>query len=562
MSELPPGAHSHKGSFPNRNRILAAISTLTIIVEAPLRQWRAHHRGTRDQARTRRRRRPRSHRLAAEPGEQPAAARRRAPHRVDRRRAEPRQARTAAARRSTRGRRGGDARMERARPWRREPRRAVREVRASRGAVPDRGDRPGTAWSRRMRPHRRGSSTLSGGHISACLLDTSTSTSPSAPGAASYCDFSIAVRRDVPVDEYVSAVSRELEIRFDGADRWAVSTLYLGGGTPSRLGAAGVSRLLDALAKRIEVEPGGEVTLEANPDDVSLDAARAWRAAGVNRLSIGAQSFDDRVLEWMHRTHDAAQIGRAVDAAREAGIEDLSIDLIFSLPDNVERSWSTDLERALAARAHTRVIVRAHDRAAHAARPLERARRGGGATGRAVRDGVSDGARDRSRTPGSSTTRCRTSRDRGTAHATIRRTGRGFHTSAWARRRTVSTASSGDGTRRRTPNGSAAVAAGLDPLAGRELLTADDVAAERTYLGLRTNGGLTLANDETRARLSVGGPGMGHPSRRQSAGSDPAGVAPPGRPRRRLDSRAKSLLCLKLWHQSSSTSVSAVCSRP
>ena len=104
-----------------------------------------------------------------------------------------------------------------------------------------------------------------------------------------YCDFSIAVRRDVPVDEYVSAVARELEIRCAGAERWAVSTLYLGGGTPSRLGAAGVSRLLDALAKHIEIEAGGEVTLEANPDDVSLDAARAWREAGINRLSIGAQ---------------------------------------------------------------------------------------------------------------------------------------------------------------------------------------------------------------------------------------------------------------------------------
>jgi len=199
-----------------------------------------------------------------------------------------------------------------------------------------------------MRPHGRSSSPLSGGTYFGVPPRHVYVHVPFCARRCVYCDFSIAVRRDVPADEYVSAVARELEIRFAGTERWAVSTLYLGGGTPSRLGAAGLSRLLDVLAKRIEVEPGGEVTLEANPDDVSVDAARAWREAGVNRLSIGAQSFDDRVLTWMHRTHDAAQIGRAVDAARDAGIEDLSIDLIFSLPDNVRRSWSTDVERALA----------------------------------------------------------------------------------------------------------------------------------------------------------------------------------------------------------------------
>jgi oxygen-independent coproporphyrinogen III oxidase len=191
-----------------------------------------------------------------------------------------------------------------------------------------------------------------------------------------YCDFSIAVRRDVPVDEYVAAIERELEIRFADSERSVVSTLYLGGGTPSRLGAAGVSRLLDVLRSRIDVAPDGEVTLEANPDDVTPDAARAWRNAGVNRLSVGAQSFDDAALAWMHRTHDAAQIGRAVDAARSAGIEDVSVDLIFSLPENLRRSWADDLEHALALEP-THVVVRPHHRAAHAAWPVAATRRGG-----------------------------------------------------------------------------------------------------------------------------------------------------------------------------------------
>ena len=164
----------------------------------------------------------------------------------------------------------------------------------------------------------------------------------------SYCDFSIAVRREVPVAEFVGAVERELELRAPGRDRWNVDTLYLGGGTPSRLGGEGVARLIDALARRAQPASGAEVTLEANPEDVTPDSARSWRAAGVNRVSLGAQSFHDGVLDWMHRVHDAAAIGRAVDHLRAAGIDDLSLDLIFALPEALERDWEQDLERALA----------------------------------------------------------------------------------------------------------------------------------------------------------------------------------------------------------------------
>jgi oxygen-independent coproporphyrinogen-3 oxidase len=163
-----------------------------------------------------------------------------------------------------------------------------------------------------------------------------------------YCDFAIAVRRHVPVDDYVTAIQRELSVRFPEQAPWPVDTLYFGGGTPSRLGGAGVARLMDAIRERLTIEPGAEVTLEANPEDVTSDAAREWRAAGVNRLSIGAQSFDDAVLGWMHRVHDAAAIRAAVEGAREAGFDDVSVDLIFALPDEVGRSWERDLASALA----------------------------------------------------------------------------------------------------------------------------------------------------------------------------------------------------------------------
>jgi len=163
-----------------------------------------------------------------------------------------------------------------------------------------------------------------------------------------YCDFAIAVRRHVPVDEYLQSVARELSVRFPEAKPWPVETLYFGGGTPSRLGGSGIAQLLDLLQTRLTILPNAEVTIEANPEDVTTEAVEAWRSAGVNRLSLGAQSFDDAVLRWMHRTHDANSIRNAVESARAAGIDDISLDLIFALPNEIDRCWENDVTSALA----------------------------------------------------------------------------------------------------------------------------------------------------------------------------------------------------------------------
>lgn len=167
----------------------------------------------------------------------------------------------------------------------------------------------------------------------------------------SYCDFAIAVRREVPTDAYVSAVSREWE-GWQAHESWAgsevVDTIYFGGGTPSRLDPRGIAAILGRIAADREVSPTVEVTLEANPDDVSVERAAAWAVAGVNRVSLGAQSFEPAVLAWMHRTHSAPQIGAAVEVLRGAGICDLSLDLIFGLPASLGRRWRDDLERVLA----------------------------------------------------------------------------------------------------------------------------------------------------------------------------------------------------------------------
>ena len=163
-----------------------------------------------------------------------------------------------------------------------------------------------------------------------------------------YCDFSIAVRRDVPVDDYLDSLERELALRFGDAQPDEVDTIYFGGGTPSRLGGEGLTRALEIISRRFVPTRNAEITAEANPDDMNRDALRAWRAAGINRLSIGSQSFDDRVLAWMHRTHDPNAIARAVADARTAGIANLSLDLIFALPQSLNRDFESDVEQALA----------------------------------------------------------------------------------------------------------------------------------------------------------------------------------------------------------------------
>jgi putative oxygen-independent coproporphyrinogen III oxidase len=159
-----------------------------------------------------------------------------------------------------------------------------------------------------------------------------------------YCDFSIAVRKKIPASDYVASIRAELRT---AGPRGALETIYLGGGTPSLLPPHALTALLQHVVDRTSPDEV-EITLEANPEDVTPDAARSWRAGGINRVSLGAQSFDDHVLQWMHRSHDARRIGTAVTTLRRAGIDNISLDLIFALPAQLGRDWLRDLDQALA----------------------------------------------------------------------------------------------------------------------------------------------------------------------------------------------------------------------
>ena len=152
------------------------------------------------------------------------------------------------------------------------------------------------------------------------------------------------------MDEYLTALEGELAARFGASEVAEVDTIYFGGGTPSRLGGAGVARALDLVRRRFPLAPDGELTIEANPEDLNRANADSWLTAGVNRLSLGSQSFDDAALRWMHRTHDASDIEAAVATARAAGLENLSLDLIFALPESIQRDFHADVDRLLALR--------------------------------------------------------------------------------------------------------------------------------------------------------------------------------------------------------------------
>ncbi len=180
----------------------------------------------------------------------------------------------------------------------------------------------------------------------------------------SYCDFSIAVRKRIPAERYVATVAAELNLRrSQGAwDDTPLETLYFGGGTPSLLPAENLSVLIELLSplSRPGSAPSAhpspltahpalerEVTLEANPDDVTPAAAAAWKRAGITRVSLGAQSFNPAVLAWMHRTHGVDAVPSAVDTLRAAGIAGISLDLIFALPDELAPDFERDLAEAL-----------------------------------------------------------------------------------------------------------------------------------------------------------------------------------------------------------------------
>lgn len=168
-----------------------------------------------------------------------------------------------------------------------------------------------------------------------------------------YCDFNTYAQPAFPEGEYAAAVLREIGF---AATRPAwqgrkASTLFFGGGTPSLFSPQTIGSLIESVDRLFGFAENAEITLEANPGTLEgggVEKLRAFRRAGVNRLSFGVQSFDQRHLQTLGRIHDATEAEAAVAAAREAGFDNLSCDLIFAVPGQTRREWEHDLRRLIA----------------------------------------------------------------------------------------------------------------------------------------------------------------------------------------------------------------------
>lgn len=146
---------------------------------------------------------------------------------------------------------------------------------------------------------------------------------------------------------FVEALSSEICIWGKRLDHPNVSSVFFGGGTPSYLPAESITLLSERLREALNIAPDAEMTLETNPDDVNSEKADAWLEAGFNRISIGVQSFDDQILHALSRRHDSHQADLAVVTARSAGFANISIDLMFGLPNQSLSAWDDSLNRAI-----------------------------------------------------------------------------------------------------------------------------------------------------------------------------------------------------------------------
>lgn len=163
-----------------------------------------------------------------------------------------------------------------------------------------------------------------------------------------YCDFnSHAVRGDIPTDGYVDALLLDLERDLPLVWGRGVRSVFFGGGTPSLFSAAQFERLLSGIRALLALDPGAEITLEANPGTVEHDSFSAYRDAGINRVSLGVQSFCDAALAAIGRIHGRAEALRAVEALHAAGLENFNIDLMFGLPGQDLAASADDIDTAI-----------------------------------------------------------------------------------------------------------------------------------------------------------------------------------------------------------------------
>jgi len=158
-----------------------------------------------------------------------------------------------------------------------------------------------------------------------------------------YCNFySLASNRYF--DEIIDAIALEIPQRKNLIGNNLIESIYFGGGTPSLMGARHLQKIMTAIYQNFTISENAEITLEANPDDLSIEKLKAFKENKINRLSIGIQTFNDHELKYLNRTHDAKKAIESIEMARESGFNNLTVDLIYGLPDSTSESWSRNLQ--------------------------------------------------------------------------------------------------------------------------------------------------------------------------------------------------------------------------
>lgn len=167
--------------------------------------------------------------------------------------------------------------------------------------------------------------------------------------ACHYCNFHFSASTKL-VEPMVEAICKEIELQqyFFEDPNQIIDTIYFGGGTPSLLPTQNTAQILATINKYFTLSPTIEVTLEANPDDISIEKLAAFKSMGINRLSMGVQSFVDEDLIWMNRAHRSEAAVEAIKLAQEVGISNISIDLIYGIPTLTNKNWIHNIDKAIA----------------------------------------------------------------------------------------------------------------------------------------------------------------------------------------------------------------------
>ncbi|HVX26378.1 MAG TPA: radical SAM family heme chaperone HemW [Parafilimonas sp.] len=163
--------------------------------------------------------------------------------------------------------------------------------------------------------------------------------------ACYYCNFHFSTSQNA-MQEMVNAICKEASLRNDYLHD-DIATIYFGGGTPSLLQIENLKLIIDKLCSLFKIDADVEITLEANPDDISKEKLLQWKQAGINRLSIGVQSFFDDDLKWMNRAHNAEQAYKSILLAKEFGFDNITIDLIYGTPTLTDENWLRNIEKTL-----------------------------------------------------------------------------------------------------------------------------------------------------------------------------------------------------------------------